>query len=140
MLTEKQRAFCEHYVASLNATDAARRAGYRKPSEQGYENLRKPQIQKHIDEVLGALSAERVATAQEVLEYLTSVARGEEAEEVVSVTDAGVARCERRVATRDRIRAAELLGRRHALFTDRSLVEARVDPTGLLDEIARQIG
>ena len=44
-LTPKQKAFADNYIANGgNATDAARKAGYKKPEVQGYENLRKPNI------------------------------------------------------------------------------------------------
>lgn len=139
-LTPKQQAFCEHYIASLNASDAARKAGYRKPAVQGYENLRKPHIQNYIEKVLKTHSTRRIASAEEVLEYLTSVARGEETEQALTVVGGNAVLIDREVATRDRLKAAELLGRRHTLFTDKAIVEAKVDPTGLLDEIAAQIG
>lgn len=71
-LTLKQRLFVEHYLGEFkgNATAAARAAGYRKPSEQGYENLRKPQIRAAIDEWLNAHSL----TAAQVLAGLSQQA------------------------------------------------------------------
>lgn len=50
-LTPKQKAFADNYIANGgNATDAARKAGYKKPEVQGYENLRKPHILAYIAE------------------------------------------------------------------------------------------
>ncbi len=52
-LTPKQERFCREYMIDLNATQAAIRAGYseKTASEQGYENLRKPQIANKIAEL-----------------------------------------------------------------------------------------
>ena len=48
-LTPKQKAFSDNYIANGgNATDAARKAGYKKPEVQGYENIRKPNISAYI--------------------------------------------------------------------------------------------
>lgn len=50
-LTPKQKAFTDNYIANGgNATDAARKAGYKQPEVQGYENLRKPNIVAYIAE------------------------------------------------------------------------------------------
>lgn len=50
-LTPKQKAFADNYIANGgNATDAARKAGYKQPEVQGYENLRKPNIAAYIAE------------------------------------------------------------------------------------------
>jgi len=52
-LTDKQKIFCREYVTDWNATRAAIAAGYSKntASEIGWENLRKPQIEKYIDHI-----------------------------------------------------------------------------------------
>lgn len=73
-LSNKQRAFVEHYLTCWNATEAARRAGYSVKTARsiGSENLTKPDIQAEI-----ALHAGNVkATANEVLLRLASHARG----------------------------------------------------------------
>ena len=69
-LTAKQAAFVREYLTSLNATDAARRAGYSKKtaSEVGYENLRKPQIRDAIDTALAERAQRTELTQDEVPE------------------------------------------------------------------------
>lgn len=49
-LTEKQKKFCKEYVLSLNATQAAIKAGYKESSAYsiGSENLTKPEIKEYI--------------------------------------------------------------------------------------------
>ncbi|MFA6270687.1 MAG: terminase small subunit [Candidatus Paceibacterota bacterium] len=61
MLTKKQMAFVEHYVESLNASDAARHAGYsyRTAGVIGHENLRKPEVAEEIERRLDQGKARR---------------------------------------------------------------------------------
>ena len=84
-LTPKQRKFCEYYLQSGNATDAARKAGYSEKTAyaSGYENLRKPQIQMYLEKQGGRHESERIAKSDDVLEYFTKVMRREESEHVV---------------------------------------------------------
>lgn len=105
-MTEKQKRFCDEYLVDYNATQAAVRAGYSAKSAYsiGEENLRKPEIKTYIDERLEQLHNERTATAAEVMEFLTEVMR-DEGEGSVS-----------------RLKAAELLGKRFGLFTDKVAV------------------
>lgn len=132
-LTEKQRAFCDHYIETLNATESALRAGYSPKTARfiGSENLTKPNIKTYIDQRLKELEDKRIAKAKEVLEYLTSVMREEVDEEVVVVEGDGDfgsrARTIRKsVGIRERNKAAELLGRRYALFTDKVDIEGSI--------------
>lgn len=52
-LTAKQERFCREYIVDLNATQAAKRAGYssRRPSEQAYQLLQKTTVQARIAEL-----------------------------------------------------------------------------------------
>ena len=68
-LTPKQQAFCEEYLIDLNARQAAIRAGYKKTSasEQGYENLNKPQIAERITSLMAERSRKTSIDAAWVL-------------------------------------------------------------------------
>ena len=68
-LTAKQAAFVQEYLVDLNATGAARRAGYseRTAAEVGYENLRKPQISEAIEGALAERAARTELSADEVI-------------------------------------------------------------------------
>lgn len=129
-LTERQKAFCDYYIETLNATEAARRAGYseRTAKEIGCENLTKPNIQAYIQERLKQMDKERIASAEEVLEYLTRVMRGEEKEKLLEYNEEG----EETIISvppniRERTKAAELLGKRYALFIDKGQVDVSVN-------------
>lgn len=72
-LTDKQRRFVLRYVTCLNATRAARDAGYKDPEQAGYENKRKQEVREAID----ALLAEQSMPKSEVLARLTAHAQGD---------------------------------------------------------------
>lgn len=78
-MTPKQKKFCDYYLETGNATEAAERAGYnpKTAKQTGYENLTKPYIKAYIDERTRQMDNERIATPEEVLKYFTSVMRGE---------------------------------------------------------------
>lgn len=129
-MTERQKRFCDFYIQTGNGTEAAIKAGYsEKTAKQiANENLTKPYLKNYIDEQLQKLEDERIADTQEVLKYLTSVMRGEYKEEVVVVEGYGEG-CsaakivDKEVGAKDRLKAAELLGKRYGLFTDKVNVE-----------------
>ncbi|WP_049501207.1 terminase small subunit [Streptococcus oralis] len=129
-LTLKQQRFADEYIISGNATDAAIKAGYarRSAGQIGEQNLKKLEIKKYIDERLAQLASEKIATQEEVLSYLTSVMRGETQEQtLISIGELGQTITDIDVGAKDRIKAAELLGKRHRLWTDK--VEADVSGT-----------
>lgn len=72
-LTVKQSRFCEEYLVSFNATQAAIKAGYSKASaaEIGSENLRKPNIRQKIDIKL----KEYALSADETLKSISDIAK-----------------------------------------------------------------
>ena len=90
-LTEKQKKFADYYIELGNATQAAINAGYAKRSAQqmGAENLSKPVIKSYIDERLEQIASERIMSAQEAVELLSSIARAEITEQVVVTTMEG---------------------------------------------------
>lgn len=126
-LTEKQKRFADYYIETGNATESAIRAGYSKKTAKaiGAENLTKPYLKSYIDQRLAELASERVASQQEILEYLTAIARNEETEEVVLPGELGIERVRKSISAKDRLKALELLGKRFAMFTDRQQVDVQ---------------
>ena len=117
-MNARQKKFCDEYLIDCNATQAAIRAGYSPKTAKsiGNENLTKPDLKAYIDEQLELLHSKRTADAQEVLEYLTSVMRGEHTEQlggdgVQTITDIDV-------SAKERLKAAELIGKRYGMFKD----------------------
>lgn len=128
-LNEKQKAFCEYYLESLNAYESAIKAGYSEnyAKAQSYKMLEKVGIKSYIDKKLKELEDERIAKADEVLKHLTSIMRGEITEETPILIGEGMQQLvPKEVNIKDRIKAAELLGRRYALFTDKQDVDIKV--------------
>ena len=78
-LTPKQKAFCDYYIQTGNASEAARKAGYSEKTAPfiGAENLKKPKISAYIAERLAEVDKKRIADADEVMQFYTSVLRGE---------------------------------------------------------------
>lgn len=131
-MTAKQRRFCDEYLVDLNATQAAIRAGYSPKTAYsiGTENLRKPELKEYIDARMAEKESELIADQNEVLKYLTTVLRGESQSEVVVVESVGDFTSQARTMKKapdekERLKAAELLGKRYGLYTDR--VEQDVD-------------
>ena len=133
-MTEKQKKFADEYLIDLNATRAYR-AVYKTIKNDGVARrngsrlLTNADIKGYIDERLNEIHNEKTADAQEVMEYLTSVLRGESVSEEIVVEGLGdgcsVARTmEKGPSEKDRLKAAELLGKRYGIYTNRVDLEA----------------
>ena len=106
-MTERQKIFADHYIISLNATEAYKKAYPKTKNERsaqanGSRLLSNDKVKAYIDERLEKLKSERVADQQEVLEFLTAVMRGEVTEPLL------------------------VLGKRYGLFVDRQEITQRV--------------
>lgn len=124
-LTAKQKKFADEFIKTGNATLSAENAGYSKKTAAviGHENLRKPNIKKYIDEKMKEIEDKQIAKADEVLKYLTRVMRGEEKEKIiVADEEEGKLLMEVPPDIKERTKAAELIGKRYTLFTDKTEV------------------
>lgn len=120
-MNARQKKFCDEYLIDCNATQAAIRAGYSPKTAKsiGQENLTKPDLKAYIDEQLELLHNERTADAQEVLEYLTAVMRGQHTEQTLQLIGDGVQTItDIDVSAKERLKAAELIGKRYGMFKD----------------------
>lgn len=79
-LTKKERIFADEYVKTTNGTQSAITAGYSEKTarSKGSQLLTKVNVRQYIDAVMNERSKNTIATADEVLEYLTKVMNGEE--------------------------------------------------------------
>lgn len=120
-LTDKQKRFCDEYLCDMNATQAAIRAGYSKRTayRTGADNLKKPQIRAYIDKRMAEKDVELIATQNEVLQYLTSVMRGESVAVEVVVDGDGAKLIEKEPSEMERIKAADQLAKCHGLYRDK---------------------
>lgn len=131
-MTDKQRRFCDEYLVDLNATQAAIRAGYsKKYAGQNVDKLLKnTNVKSYIDARMAEKESELIANQDEVLKYLTSVLRGESRSSVVVIESIGdfmseARELEKSPDEKERLKAAELLGKRYGIFTEK--VEQAVD-------------
>ncbi|KRL40721.1 terminase small subunit [Liquorilactobacillus nagelii] len=117
-LTVKQKKFADEYIISGNATSAAVKAGYSKNYAHTNDNklLQNTTVKSYLTNKLKELDSAKVADMKEVMEYLTSVLRGEQTE---TVATAKGLYDDVEVSAKDRIKAAELIGKRYGAWTDK---------------------
>ena len=131
-LNDRQKRFADEYLIDLNAERAAIRAGYSKRYARGnaYKLVANECIKEYIKKRMDEKEKELIADQDEVLKYLTSVLRGESlsTEIVVEGLGNGVSEArtmDKKPSEKDKLKAAELLGKRYGLYTDK--VETDVD-------------
>lgn len=122
-LREMQRRFIDYYIETANATEACRLAGYKgnNLNRIGSENLSK--LDKFIKAKLDEKDSQRIASQEEVLQYLTKVMRGEEKDQFQ--LDASL---------QDRTKCAELLGKRYGTFKEKVDITGNI-PVVIADDI-----
>ncbi len=120
-MNERQKRFCEEYLIDCNATQAAIRAGYSSKTAYsiGQNNLKNEKLKAYISEQLEKMKSERIADATEILEYLTSVVRGESTSSVLAMRNGGnQILIDKAPDEKEKIKAAELIGKRLGLFKE----------------------
>lgn len=140
-LNIKQKAFADFFIETGNAYQSALKAGYSENYAKGnvIKLLENESVKQYIDEKLKEIESERIARAEEVLAFLSSSLRGEVLEEVVTTESDGAGGIKplilkKQLSAKDRIKAAELLGKRYALFTEKVDLEGNVGVT-IIDDI-----
>jgi phage terminase small subunit len=121
-LLPKQKAFCEHYATNGNATESARLAGYSENSAEaiGLENLGKLGIQEYIAELANPIENKRIANANEIKEFWSSVMR----ENVEKMND--------------RLKASELLAKSGGMFIERVEIQ-ETSMTDILKDLVNKL-
>jgi phage terminase small subunit len=117
-LTEKQKRFVDYYIKLGNATEAYIKAGYSKKGANtcASQNLAKPSVKAYLDKRMSVIENNRIADAKEVLEFYSSVLRGEITEKIPILVGDGTQKLVNNTPTlRDRIKAALELDKRHQL-------------------------
>lgn len=130
-MTERQKIFADHYIISLNATEAYLKAYPKVKNERtaqanGSRMLSNAKVKAYIDEQLEKLKSERVADQQEVLEFLTAVMRGEVTEPLLVLDGEGTQKVVNAVPNVSTRRSAAVdLGKRFGLFVDKQEITQR---------------
>lgn len=135
-LTEKQLAFIDYYLETLNAREAYKRAYGTKKDATADANasrlLSNDKVKKVVDERLAEIASKRIAKVAEVQEFLTACMRGEVDEEITGMKQNDITGgmetfiLTKQLSAKDRIKCAELLGKANRLFTDKLEVDANV--------------
>ncbi len=112
-VTDKQKRFCDEYLIDANATRAYKAAYPNVKSDEvakasASRLLTNANVKSYIDEQMAKISSDKIATAEEVLAFLSEVMR------------------DRKEETRNRIKAGELMGKRHGLFKDTISVQGAI--------------
>ena len=136
-MTEKQKRFCDEYLIDCNATRAYKTVYKNVKSDETAKSaasrlLTNVNVKKYIADRMEEIHNEKTADAQEVIEYLTSVLRGESTAQEIVVEGTGEGCSEARTmekapSEKERLKAAELLGKRYALFTDKVDMDTDMD-------------
>lgn len=132
-LTPKRKRFADEYLVDCNGTQAAIRAGYSEKSSgtTASKLLADPDVRAYIDYQLACIHSKNIADAEEVLAFLTKVMRGETKEQVVMRAGGDQYLEMMEVSARERLKAAELIGKRYAMFTDN--ITASAEPVVICD-------
>ena len=117
-LTNRQRKFVDLYLQLGNAAEAAEQAGFKRSYAQGA--MRQPAVKEYMHRRMEEMREKNIASADEVLMYLTEVMRG-------GLEDG-------KNAASPRMKAAELLGKRLGVFNDVNSVLRQEAPV-LVDDI-----
>lgn len=128
-MTNNQRKFCDEYLIDCNATRAYKAAYPRIKNDNvaksaGNRLLTFVDIKEYIQTRLDEMASAKVATAEEIIQYLTSVMRGKSTSEIVVITGYGdgystAEKVKKNPDEKERLKAAELLGKRYGLFTEK---------------------
>jgi phage terminase small subunit len=136
-LTPRQQAFADYYIELGNAEQAAIKAGYSERYARGnaYKLVADSGIKKYIDARLAEKDKERIASQDEVLQFLTDVLRGEVQEQVPLGIGMGAQKLVmKEIGGKDRIKAAELLAKRYGLLKDNVNIDGNLGVT-IVDDI-----
>ncbi|WP_229677371.1 terminase small subunit [Psychrobacillus lasiicapitis] len=131
----KQQAFADNYIELGNATEAYLKAYPNVKKEataraNGSRLLTNANVSAYIESRMEELKSERVADQQEILEYLTSIMRGEQQEQTLRGMGEGYQSIDDiDVSAKDRIKAAEMLGKRYAMWTEKQQIDGLVPVT-----------
>lgn len=125
-LNARQKRFCDEYLISLNATDAAKKAGYKGNyvGQNADKLLKNTKIQSYLEERLAEKESALIADQDDILKLLTRIVMGEEQGTALVGVGQGAQEVEQVPPTNtEKIRAAEILGKYYKLFTDRQEIQ-----------------
>lgn len=138
-LTTAQEKFCLEYSKTGNAAAAYRYAGYKAKDERSAASgasrlLQNANIKERLKEIHDMTVNDSIASIQEIKEFWTKVMRNEETEQCVFGSETGPLKITKDCSLRDRIKAAELLGKTAGIFIENVNVMGNV-PITFVDDL-----
>ncbi|NRG43307.1 terminase small subunit [Bacillus sp. CRN 9] len=131
-ITEKQKRFADEYIRTGNVS-ASYRVAYpnvkkeNSASAAGSRLLKNVNVKSYIDKRLVELKKATIAEQDEILQFLTSVMRGEMTEQIPVGIGEGAQQLEDKdTFLKDRVKAAELLGKRYIMWTDKQQIDGNL--------------
>lgn len=123
-MNEKQKIFADYYIETLNITKSYKKAYGEQMSDEsasanGSRLIRDDKVKEYIEKAMEIKSNERIASQNEVLEFLTQTMRGEVKDQLGLETP-----------VKERVRSAELLGKRYEIFTEK----VKVSETPIIED------
>ena len=120
-LTSRQAAFCERLITGITATEAARQAGYSPhyANREAAKLVDKPQVAAYLADLRARITERAIVTAEDVLRGLKHEAENAESDTA-------------------RVNAWAHLGKHLGIFTEKSEVTIRKDPSAMTDEELEQ--
>ena len=140
MLTEKQKKFADEYLIDLNATRAYKAAYPNTKKDEsaavcGSKLLRNPKVREYLDEQLANLHNKRIAKVEDIMVYLSEVMFGNSEASVLAMCGDGYQEVIKKPPDeKERLKAAEMLGRRYGMWTEKLEVKNEAE-----DEKAKAI-
>ncbi|MDN4069250.1 terminase small subunit [Paenibacillus vini] len=127
-MNEKQKAFADYYIETMNGTDSYKRAYKSCKTDSAARTgasklLTNPNVQAYIKERMESKEKNRIATQDDILNFLTDVMNGKVKDQLGLETP-----------VKERNKAAELLGKRYALWVDRQDINTTITPV-FVDDI-----
>lgn len=138
-ITELQKRFADLFIETGNATEAYKRAGYKAKGNSAEVNasrlLSNAKVQEYVNDRIAEKDEMRIAKQDEILAFLTSIMRGQVKEEFPLGLGMGEQTLvKKELEGKDRIKAAELLGKRYGMWTDKQQIDANVGVT-IVDDL-----
>jgi phage terminase small subunit len=137
-LNPKQKKFADEYIITADAEASMIAAGYSPhyAAQNASKVLNSPKVRQYIKERMLKLDKPTIARQEEVLEYLTAVMRGNFKDETLRGVGQGEQVVDKlSVQSKERIRAAELLGKRYGMWTDKLELNGEVGLVKIVDDL-----
>lgn len=121
-MNPKQKIAVDEFIICGDKKSSMLKAGYSKNyADRNAESIfGRQDVKEYIAERMKEIDSKKIADQKEVMEFLTAIMRGEKTEQVLRLDGDGYqVVTDIEITAKDKLRAAELIGKRHQMFTDK---------------------